>query len=245
MFNKDVGSAIRAARKQNALSQAELAKKIEVTQATISNWEKGKKELDTDTLTKLKTVLGKNFIADDVSSLREGPSVLAAWLSKTRQQTGMTVAQLGEKSGLSMPTIYGIEAGRAENPRQRTITLLEGALGKKFESEFQEEVRQASTIEGIGEFQDFDPYSQDDWPGEAGVYVFYDIAGRPIYVGMADDISDRMRGHHDKFWFKQPIVQGAAYIPVKDKKLRKQIETVLIKFLKNNAILNKQGVERD
>jgi hypothetical protein len=62
---------------------------------------------------------------------------------------------------------------------------------------------------------------------------------------MADDIADRIRGHHDRFWFKQPIVQGAAYIPVKDKKLRRQIETVLIKFLKNNAILNKQGVERE
>jgi transcriptional regulator with XRE-family HTH domain len=244
MANEDFGSAIKAARKQNALSQTELATKIGVTQATISNWEKGKKELDGDIVAKLKTVLGEHFIARDASGA-EGPSVLAAWLSKNRQHAGMTVAQLAEKSGLSIPTIYGIEAGRAENPRRRTIDLLEKALVKKFEHEFQEEVRQASTIEGIGEFQDFDPYSRDDWPGEAGVYVFYDIAGRPLYVGMADDISDRIRGHHDRFWFKQPIVQGAAYIPIKDKKLRKQIETVLIKFLKNNAILNKQGVERD
>jgi transcriptional regulator with XRE-family HTH domain len=169
MADENLGSAIKIARQQNALSQAELAAKIGVTQATISNWQKGKKELDPDTIAKLKTVLGKNFVAADAGSSTDGASVLAAWLSKSRQQSGMTVAQLSEKSGLSIPTIYGIEAGRAENPRRRTINLLETALKKKLESEFQEEVRQASTIEGIGEFQDFDRYSRDDWPAEAGV----------------------------------------------------------------------------
>jgi len=157
----------------------------------------------------------------------------------------MTAAQLAEKSGLSVPTIYNIEAGRAENPRRRTIERLEKALGKKFEKEFEDEVRQASTIEGIGEFQDFDPHEGEDWPGEAGVYVFYDISERPIYVGMAGDISDRMKGHEDRFWFKRPIVERASCIAIKDKNLRRQIEMILIKFLKSNAIINKQGVERD
>ena len=64
-------------------------------------------------------------------------------------------------------------------------------------------------------------------------------------MGMGDIIADRIRDHVEKFWFKQPIVERASFIPVKDKKLRKQIETVLIKFLKKNAIINKQGVERD
>jgi transcriptional regulator with XRE-family HTH domain len=215
MAKEEIGSAIKSARQQNALSQVELAEKLGVTQGTISNWEEGKKALDPDTITRLKTVLGKDFVVSEGNAQGDGSSVLAAWLSKNRQQADLTVAQLAERSGVSVPTIYGIEAGRAENPRRRTINLLEGALDRKFDGEFQEEVRQASTIGGIGEFHDFDPYSHDDWPSEPGVYVFYDIAGRPVYVGMADDISDRIRVHHEKFWFKQPIVQGAAYIPVK------------------------------
>jgi hypothetical protein len=122
---------------------------------------------------------------------------------------------------------------------------VETAVGKKFEQEFEEEVRKASTVEGVGEFQDFDPHDSADWPNESGIYVFYDISERPVYVGMASDIADRIRGHEDRFWFKRPIVERASYIPVREKKLRKQIETILIKFLKANAIINKQGVDRE
>ena len=64
-------------------------------------------------------------------------------------------------------------------------------------------------------------------------------------MGMTSDIAERIRGHQDRFWFKSPIVETASYIPVKEKKLRKQIETILIKFLKSNAIINRQGVERE
>ncbi len=245
MAQNTIGSAMRLARKQNALSQAELATRAGVTQATISNWEIGKQEPDPDKLKKLQEILGSNFLAAGKAGQSDASSVLAEWLSRTRQQAGMTVAQLAEKSGLSVPTVYNIEAARAENPRRRTMERLEKALGRKFEKEFEDEVRQASTIEGIGEFQDFDPHDEEDWPNEAGVYVFYDISERPIYVGIAGDISDRMKGHEDRFWFKRPIVERASYIPVKDKNLRRQIETILIKFLKSNAIINKQGVERD
>ena len=167
-----VGEAIRVARKKNALRQTELAEKLGVSQGTICNWELGKGEPDFPAKQKLKSILGTDLFTGEKSGSSDETSVLAAWLSKARQEAGMTVAQLAEKSRLSIPTIYGIEAGRAENPRRRTINLHESALGKKFEAEFQEELRESSTIEGIGEFQDFDPYARDDWPGDAGVYVF-------------------------------------------------------------------------
>jgi transcriptional regulator with XRE-family HTH domain len=240
-----IGDLIRAARKQNALSQKELASKLEVTQGTISNWEIGKAEPDEEQKEKLQSVLGADIFSLKQTGQAEESSVLAAWLSKARQEAGLTVGQLAEKSRLSLPTVYNIEAGRAQNPRRRTIDLLEKAVGKKFEQEFQEEVRKASTVEGVGEFQDFDPHDTADWPSEPGIYVFYDISERPVYVGMASDIAARIRGHEDRFWFKRPIVERASYIPVKETKLRKQIETILIKFLKSNAIINKQGVERE
>jgi len=189
MAKAEIRAAIRLARKQNALSQAELAGKVGATQATISNWETGKQEPDPTTLKKLQEILGADFFTEGKAGQSDASSVLAEWLSKTRQQAAMTVAQLAKKSGLSVPTIYNIEAGRAENPRRRTIERLEKAVGKTFEKEFEDELRQASTIEGVGEFQDFDPHDEEDWPSEGGVYVFYDISERPIYVGMAGDIS--------------------------------------------------------
>jgi hypothetical protein len=62
---------------------------------------------------------------------------------------------------------------------------------------------------------------------------------------MGKSIANHISDHQDKFWFERPIVERAAYVPVKDEKLRRQVETVLIKFLKSNAIINKQQVERD
>ena len=56
------------------------------------------------------------------------------------------------------------------------------------------------------------------------------------------DISARLRSHFDRFWFKPPIVQIGSYIEVKEKGLRTQLEQVLIKFLKKNAVINVQGV---
>jgi transcriptional regulator with XRE-family HTH domain len=240
-----IGHAIRAARKQNALTQQELASKLGITQATISNWEIGKGEPDEEQKEKLQSVLGPETFSQEVTGQKDESSVLAAWLSRARQEKDLTVAQLAEQANVSVPTIYNIESGSAQNPRRRTIEALEKALGKKFEQEFKEEVRKASTVEGVGEFQDFDPHNKADWPSESGIYVFYDISERPVYVGMATNIAGRIQGHEDRFWFKRPIVEQASYITVADKKLRKQIETILIKFLKRNAIINKQGVDRE
>ena len=66
-----------------------------------------------------------------------------------------------------------------------------------------------------------------------------------IYVGQATNIADRIQDHLDKFWFKRPIVELGAYIEINDKKLRNQVETVLIQFLKKNAVINKNKTARD
>ena len=49
--------------------------------------------------------------------------------------------------------------------------------------------------------------------------------------------------HFDKFWFKDPIVKYGSYIDVKDQKLCHQLEQAMIKFLKSNAVINKQSAE--
>ncbi|MDQ2764445.1 MAG: GIY-YIG nuclease family protein [Pseudomonadota bacterium] len=96
----------------------------------------------------------------------------------------------------------------------------------------------------MGEWFNFDPQSYADWPNAAGIYVLYDISDRPIYVGQGQQISVRLRDHRDKFWFRRPIVQNAAYLGIDNKQLREQIEKILIKFLKSNAVLNQQNVDR-
>jgi len=91
---------------------------------------------------------------------------------------------------------------------------------------------------------DFDPHDDDDLPEVAGIYVFYDVSDRPVYVGKAQNIAKRVGDHSEKFWFKYPIVSHAAYIEIVDKELRHQVEQILIGFLKSNAVINKQSVTR-
>ena len=74
--------------------------------------------------------------------------------------------------------------------------------------------------------------------------MFYDVSERPIYVGQGADIKARIRTHREKFWFRSPIVFTGAYVKIDDKGLREKVETLLIRFLKSNAVINKQNVER-
>lgn len=168
-----------------------------------------------------------------------------SWLTKTRLEKNISVPELAASAGVSPQAVYNIESGRILNPRQETIRRLERALGKEIPKEAKEEIREEAKIEGVGELIDFDPHSDNDLPAVAGIYVLYDISERPIYVGQGADIRSRIRSHRDKFWFKQPIVHTAAYVKIEEKSLREKVETLLIRFLKSNAVINKQNVERE
>ncbi len=154
------------------------------------------------------------------------------------------MAELALKADVSRPAVYNIESGRIENPRTETVRRLEQALGRELPAETKKEIRDEATVEGVGEFVEFDPNDRDDWPESPGIYVFYDISERPIYVGQGSNIKRRIQDHEQKFWFKSPIVETAACIKIEDASLREKIETILIRFLKRNAVINKQNVER-
>ena len=143
--------------------------------------------------------------------------------------------------GVSLATVYNILSGRAQNPQTKTIKALEKVLGGPFESTAKPA---EPAIEGIGELVDFDPWDPNDFPTKGGVYVLYDISQRPIYVGKGANISERIKDHGTRFWFKRPLVELGSYVVVGQKLLRDQIETVLIQFLKNNAVINKQKTVR-
>ena len=241
------GELLRSARIRNAYSQDELAKRLKVSQGTISNWEKDKSCPDKEQLDQLSKLLGIKERKSEKSNgvdIQIGPSPLGAWLNRTRVSLGLSIPELAAKSGLTPPALYRIEYGETANPRHATIKRLERALDAEVPGETVEEISEEAKVEGLGEFTDFDPHSPDELPSGPGVYVFYDLSKRPIYVGESQNMRRRISEHQDKFWFKSPIVESGSYIEIADNRLRKQIETLLIKFLKSNAVLNIKNVER-
>ncbi len=226
------------------MSQAALAKKLGVKQPTISNWESGKTTPSDTQMDILVDILqAKEDVAAD-DTLRDGPAY-GEWLSVARTEKRLSRAELAAKSGVSAPQIHNIETGRTANPRPATRTKLEDALGTTAPKDVLEEVKREAEIEGVGQFVGFDPHDENDFPNEPGVYVFYDVSDRPIYVGESGNIKRRIRSDHiEKFWYRTPIVEKASYVRVEDQKLRRQLEDTLIKFLKSNAVINRSQVDR-
>lgn len=239
---------LRRGRLAAGLSQAELAKKIRVAQPTISTWEIGTSKPDKETLAKLEGILGpitnlggKNDKSDDAPPPTDA---VGAWLRKVRTETDMSIPELAKKSGLSLVTIYNVESGKSPNPQAETRRRLEKALGTTIPSDVRKEAENDQEVPGIGTLQDFDPHKLDQLPKLPGVYVFYDISDRPVYVGKGESIASRVKDHEEKFWFKRPIVESGSYVEIRDAKMRHSVEQVLIKFLKSNAVINKQSVDR-
>lgn len=232
-------ATLRELRVRAGWSQAELAEKLDVSQGTISNWETGRSEPRPDQRKALVAVLGTSESVDYTA----GSSPLAAWLKQARVSRGYSVPELATRAGITPPAIYRIEAGLTANLREKTRRKLEQVLGAVPVDTAQETASDA-TIAGLGAFEDFDPHEDEDRPTGPGIYVLYDISERPVYVGEGSNVRRRIRDHEEKFWFKRPIVESASWISVDDGNLRVQIEKTLIKFLKSNAVINKQNVDR-
>ncbi len=170
---------------------------------------------------------------------------LASWMNEQMSKQDLEPQGLAKKTGLSTPTIQNLITGKTENPTSSTVDKIEEAFGEPIPDETAEDMRQDAEVAGIGQMQSFDPYSDEDLPEGPGVYVFYDITERPVYVGKSTtNVRSRIRSHREKFWFRRRIVETGEYIGSDDGKLIKSIETLLIKFMKSNAVLNRKEVER-
>jgi transcriptional regulator with XRE-family HTH domain len=238
-----IGATIRERRRVNGLSQKELAARMKVSQPYVSFLELEKASPSEEQLRELEDILGGFAAAKENEGDVELPPI-AAWLFRGLEKKGLTANQLASKAGISAPTVYNILKGGAENPQQRTLTAIESVLGEKFERDVPQKASRNEKV-AIGELEDFNPYDPKDLPAKPGVYVFYDISGRPIYVGKSGNIAVRLKDHADRFWVRPPIVQTAAYVEIPDQATRGQVETVLIQFLKNNAVMNKNRAVRD
>lgn len=233
------GDELKAGRKAAGLSQAALGEQIGVTQGAISSWETGRIDIPADKAKKIAEALTNKDPVPTSAGQDYGE-----WLRTQREAAGLSREDLAASSKISAIQIYNIETGRTTNPRASTRTAFEKALKQEAPIELVQAVEDSAEIRGVGRLTDFDPHSEDDFPREPGVYVFYDISDRPIYVGKSGNIRERIRSHVDKFWYRSPIVDKAAYVRVDDATLRGQLEETLIKFLKSNAVINQKLVDR-
>ena len=230
-----IGEKIRAARKEKNLSQKALAEKLEISSGAVSNWETGVTNPSSQNILRIEEHLGP---------IR--PQSISQWLYESRTNENMTMQGLSKSSGVSVATISNIENGRNESPRKETINKLAAALGQKIPEDSLRVSNEENTIDGLGQMTGFSPdiSAKEEWPSVAGVYVLYDISDRPIYVGQSNNIAKRLKDHVDKFWYREPIVKSASYVQIDKEDIRKQVEKTLIKFLKSNAVLNQNQVDR-
>ena len=228
-----LGKKIREALRQRGMTQKSLAQELGVTPTAVSHWIQGITQPNQSNIEKIEEIL-------DV------PLRIGNWVKRKRTERQMSVAELSEKSGVSMPTIYNIESGKIQIPQDKTVAKLATAFGDQVPEEVKETSAEVSSIEGLGAIQDFSPHERDrdEWPEVAGVYLLYDISDRLIYIGETENIKRRLSQHEQKFWFKSPIVERSSYIEISDKDLRRQVEAILIKSLRSHAVLNYQGVRR-
>ena len=241
---------LQRARQLAGLTRKQLAEKIAASAQSVFNWETGFSSPQGKYRDALFKELSEDAFDPEKAAPEIEPTAFGRWVEDNRSKAGWSRQELASKVSVSAMTIYNIETGRVTNPQQATVEKLETAFKQQVPPETSQEIEESSTVgvEGVGQFLDFDPHDRVNLPALPGVYVFYDVSERPVYVGEAGNIAKRISdphtGHIDKFWYRSPIVHTANFVQIENEKLRRQIETTMIKFMKSNAVINKKGVER-
>lgn len=173
-------------------------------------------------------------------------SAFGDWLRAEIVIKGLSIGVLAEKTGITYTGIWNIVKGNTISPRKETRDKLAAALNELIPPAIEAEIlSQATPLPGF-EWTDFTPDDLETVPQASGVYVFYDITDRPVYVGKSSkNVRTRVKDHQTRFWFKHPLVVRGSFLAVADPDLCLKIETILIKFLGKHALLNSKGVVRD
>lgn len=189
----------------------------------------------------LEPTASPDSIATDVEH-----SAFGDWLRVSIEKKGLSIAVLAEKTGITYTGIWNIVKGNTVSPRKETREKLAAALNELIPPSVEAEIAsQAMPLPGF-EWVDFTPTDLETVPQASGVYVFYDLTDRPVYVGKSSkNVRVRVKDHQTRFWFKAPLVVRGSFLAVPDPDLCLKIETILIKFLGKHALLNAKGVVRD
>ncbi|MGE0323132.1 MAG: helix-turn-helix domain-containing protein [Polyangiaceae bacterium] len=246
-WGEEQGALLKQLRLAARKTQSDLATALGVSQPTNYNWERGYPGDPTDRIPEIESALGVSFrYQSGPGAENETTTDLALWLQNKvdeKRSSGTTIQVMAAEIGVSVPTLYNVMKGTVPQPRTlEKLTRYFGALPDEVSAEAQA----ARSVLGLGEYFEFDPYDESQWPADSGVYILYDISDRPIYVGKSSkSVAGRLRDHKTRFWFKWPLVAKAAYVKVEDGTLIDAVEMLLIKVLRSQAVVNQQGVIRD
>lgn len=243
-IGKLVGKLIAEALKRLGYTQAQLARELDVTPATVGNWiRNGPPDAR---ITELERILGP---------LRP-QSEIAQWLRRERNRANLTQKDLGYKAKVSSITISKIETGDTTAPHRGTIAKLSNALGVPAPGDGEGDCEGDDTpmIESSGKNQpvdiiedmgDFLPHDENEIKGIlndiGGIYVLLDQNGNAVYVGQSNNIAQRINardGHSEKKWYNKRTITSAKYIRIENDAIRRKIEAVLIQLLRPQ--INKQ-----
>ncbi len=188
----------------------------------------------------------ENNQSPDAADTANEHSAFGDWLRAEMDKQGLSIAGLVDRTGITYTGIWNIVKGNTVSPRKETREKLAAALNELIPPAIEAEIaNQATPLPGF-EWVDFTPTDLETVPQASGVYVFYDITDRPVYVGKSSkNVRTRVKDHQTRFWFKAPLVVRGSFLAVPDPDLCLKFETILIKFLGKHALLNSKGVVRD
>ncbi len=252
-MSNNFGRLLRKFREENDFNQETLAKRLNVNQPTISDWENGKRWPEKSEIQAIIRQLGISAESsqrnrkDELS--KDGSGRFGNWLRRARADKGWTQRELADKAALSSQTISLIENGVITSPQKATIKNLEEALGEKTISEKEK----PQVIKDIGEYEEVDADSITSLPGRPGIYILNAVnekrGKRPIYVGTTGNLQKRMNDYaHQKrgvWWFRKPLVGIVGYVEITNEALRKRVETILQKGLGSLLVFNDQGIDAE
>ena len=176
---------------------------------------------------------------------QEPEQLFGDWLRLEMEKQKISIKDLANKTGLSYPGVWNIVRGHTQYPQEATRNKISSALNLQIPNEIEQEIATQSSVSGYV-WTDFSPYDLQTIPQLGGIYVFYDITDRPVYVGKSrSNVRGRVHDHQTRFWFKQPLVMRGSFLAVEDPVMCDKIEMIVIKFLGNHALLNSKGVTRD
>lgn len=186
-------------------------------------------------------------VSDDETEERldQPEQLFGDWLRVELDRQKLPIQELANRTGLSYQAIWYIVRGKTRYPQVETRQRISEALNQSVPPEIEQTLESESSVSGYV-WTDFSPYDLQTVPEMAGIYVFYDITDRPVYVGKSNtNVRGRVHDHQTRFWFKQPLVTRGSFLAVPDQEMCNKIEMILIKFLGTHALLNFKGVVRD
>lgn len=226
-------SLLRDRRYTIGLSQKELANLIGYSTSWVSQLEGGKKNLSEEVYQSILEALG--YQEADGEKFR-------FWLINVIVKSGLDIWDFSEAAEVEWSILLEVITRNADACDDETLRRIEAFSG----STYKKAKGRTSSVDGYQtELVSFDVYDKSTHPDQGGVYIFYDITGRPVYIGKSQNIKRRIRDHAEKKWFLAPFVQKGAYVLIEDELLCSFVENLLIRVIGQNLVLNKQGVDRD